>query len=67
MAQDELIKKWLSNDLNQAELNAFRELDDYDSNTEILEGAKQFKASKFSTVDSYEVLKSRLNIEKESE
>ncbi len=67
MAQDELIKKWLSNDLNQAELNAFRELDDYDLNTEILEGAKQFKASKFSTVDSYEVLKSRLNIEKESE
>ncbi len=67
MAQDELIKKWLSNDLNQAELNAFRELDDYDLNTEILEGAKQFKASKFSTVDSYEVLKSRLNTEKESE
>ena len=61
MDQDELIKKWLSDELSQTEVEAFKKLDDYDLNIEILEGAKQFKAPQFSAVDNYEVLKSKLN------
>ncbi len=61
MDQEELIKKWLSDELSQAEAAEFKSFDDYDLNTEILEGAKQFKAPEFSVEDSYEVLKSKLN------
>ncbi len=60
MDQDELIKKWLSDELSQHEIEEFKKLDDYDLNIEILEGAKQFKAPQFSAVDNYEVLKSKL-------
>ena len=57
MNNDQLLKKWLSDELNEAELNDFMGFDDFDLNTKIIEGAKHFKASNFSTVNSYEDFK----------
>jgi ferric-dicitrate binding protein FerR (iron transport regulator) len=57
MEKDYLIKKWLNNDLTDAEKEAFKHLDDYDLNIDILETAKLFKASQFSTIDDFEAFK----------
>jgi len=64
MEQDELIKKWLSDELSQAEAKEFKDLEDYSLNKEILEGAQQFKAPEFSTAENFEALKSKLNTSK---
>jgi len=53
MEEEYLIKKWLSDELSAAEWEEFKKLDDYDLNLEILEGAKNFKASNFSSVKSF--------------
>lgn len=65
MDKEEILKKWLTDELTASELDDFKKLDDYDLNVEILEGAKHFKASNISTVQSYEELKASLK-EKES-
>jgi len=65
MNQDELLKKWLSNDLNAEELKAFEEDVDFDLHTKIIDGAQAFKASNFSEPRSYDAFKNKLEAEKE--
>lgn len=47
MTKDELIQKWLSDNLNHQELEAFKALDDYDALMKLSKGLNQFKASEF--------------------
>lgn len=60
MDKDYLIKKWLNDDLTEAEQKAFEALPDAGINQKILAGAKAFKASHFSKPGSYEDLKAQL-------
>ena len=62
MEKDRFIEKWLSGKLTDAELKEFKKMDDYQLNTRILEEAKHFKASHFSTVDSYEDFKAKTDL-----
>ncbi|MEO1031142.1 MAG: FecR domain-containing protein [Bacteroidota bacterium] len=59
MAEDDLLKKWLNDELTDAEKEAFRKREDYALNQEIIEKAKHFKASQFSRVDDFESFKSK--------
>ena len=60
MDKESLERKWLANELAEDELVAFKNLDDYELNSKILEGAKHFKASQFSTVKGFDELKPKL-------
>ncbi len=60
MDKEYLIQKWLTDELSEQEMKAFKELDDYPELTGIIENAKYFKASGFSTVDDLETFSSRL-------
>ena len=62
MKKDKFIEKWLSGELSDAELKEFKKMEDYQLNNRILEEAKHFKASHFSTVDSYEDFKDKTNL-----
>jgi len=53
MDKDYLLKKWLNNDLNEAEAKAFAQQDDFEFNQQIINDAKLFKASQFSIVGDY--------------
>jgi ferric-dicitrate binding protein FerR (iron transport regulator) len=57
MDKEYLIKKWLNNELTDAEKLAFEKLDDYKLNTQILDAAKQFRASNFSNIQDFETFK----------
>ena len=46
MEKEELIKKWLDNNLNEEELNAFKSLDDYDHLIKISDSLKKLKTPK---------------------
>ena len=56
MNKEELIKKWLSNDLNATDREAFEALDDSAFNEKIVEDAKRFSASNFSKVDDFDMM-----------
>ncbi len=47
MDKEKLIQKWLQDDLNPQELEAFKALEDYDALMKLSEGLKQFKAPAF--------------------
>ncbi|WP_397362445.1 FecR family protein [Olleya sp. R77988] len=64
MDKELLLQKWLNNDLTEAEEKAFKQLDDYAFNEEIIETAKLFKASVFSNVDDFETFKAQYNAQK---
>ncbi|MBQ0786376.1 MAG: FecR domain-containing protein [Oceanihabitans sp.] len=49
MNKEELILKWLDNDLSPKELEAFEALEDYESLTKLAEYSKGFKAPEFDT------------------
>lgn len=55
-----MIKKWLADELSEQELEAFKQLDDHQLNLEVVENAKYFKASEFSTIDDFETFSKRL-------
>lgn len=57
MTEEELLKKWLNNNLTDAEKKAFSEQKDYAENLEILNKAQQFKASNFSKAEDFESFK----------
>lgn len=59
MDKDYLIEKWLNNELNDAEKEAFKQLDDYQLHIDILEGAKEFQASNFSKIDDFNTFNER--------
>ncbi len=66
MNQEELIKKWLTNELTDAELKAFEGDKDFELHSNILDGAKAFKASNFTEPRSYDEFKTILDGHKES-
>ncbi|MFP4844722.1 FecR family protein [Winogradskyella sp. PE311] len=57
MTEDDLLKKWLNNELTDAEKQAFSERDDYAINQNIIEKAQHFKASQFFETDNFEKFK----------
>lgn len=60
MKREELIKKWLDNNLNTEEQNAFEQLEDYNSLTKMDAAIKDFKAPDFSIQNNYKILKPQL-------
>lgn len=57
MEKDDLIEKWLKDELSDTEMAAFKKLDDYKLNRAIIENARYFKASDISTVEDFETFK----------
>lgn len=53
MNKDNLLEKWLNNELTDAEMETFKQRDDYKLNISIIENAKHFKASEISTVEDF--------------
>ncbi|MDO7171845.1 FecR family protein [Mariniflexile sp. AS56] len=49
MNREELISKWLNNDLNDQELEAFKMLEDYDDLVKLNDGILAFKATEYNT------------------
>ncbi|NRD24837.1 FecR family protein [Winogradskyella litoriviva] len=60
MKREELIKKWLDNNLNTEEQNAFEQLEDYSDIIKIDKALKKFKAPEFSVDQNYQTLKPQL-------
>ena len=58
MIEDDLLKKWLNDELTNAEIDAFSKREDYAINLEIIDKAEHFKASQFSNIDDFETFKS---------
>lgn len=59
MEKETLIKKWLNDELNEAELEAFNGLEDTQLHQSIIESAKDFKASHFSGIVDFGSFKHR--------
>jgi ferric-dicitrate binding protein FerR (iron transport regulator) len=57
MDKDILISKWLKNELTDAEMQAFKQLDDYELNVSIIENAKYFKAPEISKIEDFNTFK----------
>lgn len=64
MEKEVLIKKWLNNELNDSEKEAFGKLDDFEINHAIVDNAKYFKASNFSEIEDFENFKRNYNSKK---
>lgn len=64
MDREELIKKWISNDLSKAELETFNAMEDAALYKEIAEEAKRFGGSLNAKVAPYEQFEQRLRAEK---
>ncbi|WP_299115785.1 FecR family protein [uncultured Winogradskyella sp.] len=60
MDKEQLIIKWLNNDLTEAELQDFNALEDADLYKEIIEEAQRFNGSVNATVDSFDSLDKKL-------
>ena len=60
MNEEYLIKKWLADELTEAEWEAFKKLEDYPFYKAIVENAGHFKASHFSVVDDFETFSARM-------
>lgn len=60
MKKKDLIQKWLDNNLNEEELEAFKNLDAYSSYVKIDSAAKQHKAPEYPLEANYERLKAIL-------
>lgn len=57
MEADELLKKWLNDDLTDAEKEAFSKQTDYAQNQNIIDKAQHFKASHFSKAEDFDAFK----------
>lgn len=67
MKKETLISKWLNNDLNDQELEAFKLLEDYDELVKLNNGIQAFKANDYDTSSALEnVLKTVKNSKKQS-
>lgn len=66
MDNRDLIEKWLKNDMTEAEMKAFMQLNDYELNKAIIENAKYFKASEISKIEDFNAFKMRYNSQKTS-
>ena len=61
MTREELIRKWLDNNLNTEEQKAFEQLEDYNELIRMNTALKTFKAPVFSVDNGYEDLKPKLS------
>ena len=61
MNKEELIKKWLDNELSADELKEFQQLDEYDSYIKLSEKAKLFAAPNFDSKGVYEKLNTAID------
>ena len=66
MNREELIKKWLDNNLNPEELVVFKQLEDYNEIIKMDNALKSFKAPYFSIDQAYQTLKPNLQSKKTS-
>lgn len=64
MDKDYLIKKWLNNELNEVEKEAFNTLEDAEFNEYIINNAQHFKASNFYKIDDFETFKAKYKASK---
>ena len=61
MNKENLVKKWLADELTDAEREAFEQLDDFQLHKDILDNAAYFKSSRFSQMDDFETFSKRLD------
>ena len=66
MKREELISKWLDNDLNDQELKAFKNLDDYDDLMKLNKSLQSFKADKYETAKELETVLSTIKSKKQT-
>ena len=64
MNREELISKWLDNNLNDQELQAFKNLEDYDDFIKLNNGLQAFKADDYDTSKELENVLSKIKSEK---
>ena len=64
MKREALIKKWLDHNLNTEEQNAFEQLEDYNELIKMNKTLTSFKAPDFSIDQTYETLKTNLEVKK---
>ncbi|MDY0781542.1 FecR family protein [Tenacibaculum sp. IB213877] len=64
MNREDLIKKWLDNDLNAEELKAFEALEDYTALTKIANYSKGFKAPEYDSEKALKTVLEKINTKK---
>ncbi|WP_062054829.1 FecR family protein [Aquimarina longa] len=64
MNKEYLIRKWLADELTDAEMEAFKKLDDYKMHIKILENAQYFKAPDINYLETENIIAKRLVIKK---
>ena len=65
MKREDLIKKWLDNELNTQELEAFKLLEDYEFLVKLSNGTKRFKAPEFNTSEELNTVMQSINSTKQ--
>ncbi len=66
MKKEELIKKWLDNELSPVEYEQFKQLEEYNSYIKLSEKAHLFKAPSFNSPEGYEKLRSTIDTKRMS-
>ena len=64
MKKEDSIKKWLDNDLNNNELEAFKKLEDYDSLVKLSDSLMQFKADEYDSNKEFDAVLQKINTKK---
>ena len=65
MEKEELIKKWLDNNLSPQELEAFKALEDYQSLIKLSNYSEEYKAPAFDAETSFEKLMQKIEVKKQ--
>jgi len=65
MKREDLIKKWLDNELNTHELEAFKALEDYDALVKLSNSIKRFKSPEFNTQEELNTVLHTINTTKQ--
>ncbi|WP_299889908.1 FecR family protein [uncultured Lacinutrix sp.] len=66
MEKEELIKKWLDNDLSPEELKAFKALEDYESLIKLSSFTKEYKAPDFDAEATFNTISHKIGCKKQS-
>lgn len=64
MKKEDLIKKWLDNDLNAHELEAFKKLEDYSSLEKLSNSVKHFKADDYDSTKELDAVLQKIKTKK---
>ncbi len=65
MKREDLIKKWLDNELNIQELEEFKALEDYEALVKLSNSTKLFKAPEFNTSEELNTVLDTINTAKQ--